>query len=297
MSKRLYIAGPMTGLPDFNYPAFFEAEEMIRALGHTPLNPGRNDGKTVEDAVKFAGDPDNPAHPWEYYLRRDIPKVVSADGLVMLPGWQNSRGANLEVHIATSLSMPLYILRDGKLEPRITVIGLSGYAQSGKDTIGAALETRGYQRVAFADRIREGLYALDPMLKHDNTRVVELVDSYGWEHAKTSEPEVRSLLQKLGSEVGRNLLGENVWVDLTLKNAPDGAKIVVTDCRFENEAAAIKRLGGQMWRVKRPGYAPVNSHPSETALDDWNFDAWFENNSTIEDLHVNVFNYLEKENL
>lgn len=287
MAQRLYIAGPMTGLPDFNYPAFFEAEEAIRALGHTPLNPGRNDGKTLEEAIEFSGSAEHPAHSWEYYLRRDIPKVVSADALVMLPGWQKSRGANLEVHIATSLSMPLYILRNGQLEPRITVIGLSGYAQSGKDTIGVALEQKGFQRAAFADRIREGLYALDPMLAHD-TRVVELVDSYGWEHAKTSQPEVRSLLQKLGSEVGREILGENVWVDLTLKNAPDGAKIVVTDCRFENEAAAIKRLGGQMWRVRRPGYTPVNSHPSETALDNWEFDQVFDNDGSIEQLHSKV---------
>lgn len=291
MSQRLYIAGPMTGLPDFNYPAFFEAEDQLRALGYTPLNPGRNDGKTLEEAIRYSGTPEYPSHSWEYYLRRDIPKVVSADGLVMLPGWQQSRGANLEVHIATSLSMPLYILRDGKLEPRVKVIGLSGYAQSGKDTIGAALEKEGYQRVAFADRIREGLYALDPMLANE-TRVVELVDSYGWEHAKTSEPEVRTLLQKLGSEVGRGILGENVWVDLTLKNAPDGAKIVVTDCRFKNEAEAIKRLGGEMWRVHRPGYTPVNSHPSETALDDWEFDQYFENDGSIAELHQKVSTHL-----
>lgn len=293
---RLYIAGPMSGLPDFNYPAFFAAEAALEALGHTPLNPAKNDGQTVEEAIASSGTNENPAHPWEYYLRRDIPKVVSADALVMLPGWQKSRGANLEVHIATSLGMPLYILRDGKLEPRVRIIGLSGYARSGKDTMGEALVERGYERVSFADRIREGLYALNPIVP-DGTRVVELIDSFGWEHAKTSEPEVRALLQRLGSEVGRNLLGEDVWVDLTLKHAPDGSKIVVTDCRFPNEAAAIKRLGGQMWRVSRPGTAPVNAHPSETALDDYPFDHYFENDSTIAELHAHGLAVLEQERI
>ena len=150
--------------------------------------------------------------------------------------------------------------------------------------------------MSFADRIREGLYALNPIVP-DGTRVVELIDSFGWEHAKTSEPEVRALLQRLGSEVGRNLLGEDVWVDLTLKHAPDGSKIVVTDCRFPNEAAAIKRLGGQMWRVSRPGTAPVNAHPSETALDDYPFDHYFENDSTIAELHAHGLAVLEQERI
>lgn len=288
---KLYIAGPMSGMPDWNYPAFFEAEEQLRALGHAALNPARNDGATPEAAIAASGTPEAPSHPWEHYLRRDIPKVVSADGLVMLPGWQNSRGANLEVHIATALGMPLYILRDGQLAPRIEVIGLSGYARSGKDTIGTALVALGFQRASFADYIRSALYALNPQVAGDS-RVAELIDAHGWEHVKVAHPEVRSLLQRLGSEVGRDMLGENVWVDLTFKNMPDGSKIVVTDCRFPNEADTIRRLGGEVWRVHRPGFTAVNAHPSETALDDWDFDQHFYNDETMEDLHEKVFKYM-----
>lgn len=289
---RLYIAGPMTGLPNFNYPAFFAAEEQIAALGHEPLNPARTDGPTVEDAVANSGTAENPAHPWEYYLRRDIPKVTSADALVVLPGWQDSRGANLEVHIATQLGMPLYILRDGQLAPRLQVIGLSGYGRAGKDTIGQALVNRGFTRTAFADRIREGLYAMNPLLT-GNERLVDVIDAQGWEATKATHPELRVLLQRLGSEVGRDLIGENLWVDMTFKNAPDGAKVVVTDCRFPNEAATVKRLGGQIWRVERPGRGPANDHPSEVALDTWAFDHVFSNDGSVDDLHHKVFNVLD----
>lgn len=287
----------MTGLPDFNYPAFFRAEEELARLGHESSNPARNDGDTLEDAIKFSGTQENPSHEWEWYLRRDIPKVVSADALLMLPGWQDSRGANLEVHIATALGMPMYILRDGHLMPRVTVIGLSGYGQSGKDTIGNVLVNEGhYVRASFADYIREALYALNPQANQE-ARIQDLVNSHGWEQTKVQHPEVRGLLQRLGSEVGRNMLGENVWVDLTFRNLPDGSKVVVTDCRFPNEADTIKRLGGQMWRVRRPNYGPVNNHPSETALDDWKFDRVFENTGSMAELQERVSELIRVENL
>lgn len=284
---RLYIAGPMTGLPQFNYPAFFEAEEQLKKLGHVPLNPARNDGETLAEAVQEAGTIDKPAHSWEWYLRRDIPHAVSADGIVVLPGWQKSRGANLEMHIATALGMPVFILRDGKLEPRITVVGLSGYARSGKDTIGTVLLERGYVRASFADYIREALLALNPTVNGEGN-LTELIENHGWESGKTMFPEVRQLQQRMGTEVGRNMLGENIWVDLTFKNLADGSKVVVTDCRFPNEADTVKRLGGEVWRVSRPGFTAVNAHPSETALDDWKFDRYFENNGSVDELHAKV---------
>jgi hypothetical protein len=191
------------------------------------------------------------------------------------------------MHIAQALSMPVYILDNGVLRPRITVLGLSGYARSGKDSIGQALAAHGYERASFADYIREGLYQLNPLVQGIE-RVAPIIDERGWEQAKVVYPEVRGLLQRLGSEVGRNILGENVWVDLTFRNLPDGSKIVVTDCRFPNEAAAIKQNGGEVWRVSRPGTEPVNMHPSETALDGWAFDRSFDNNGSLEDLHRKI---------
>ena len=75
------------------------------------------------------------------------------------------------------------------------IIGLTGYARSGKDTVANYLvEHHGYTRVAFADAIRDALYELNPYIAN-NLRVAEVVDDYGWDIAKTN-PEVRRLLHE-----------------------------------------------------------------------------------------------------
>jgi len=167
------------------------------------------------------------------------------------------------------------------------IIGLSGYARAGKDQVGQALVKRGWIRVSFADQIRQGLYLLNPLVS-GSKRLVEAVDQYGWETAKTAFPEIRELMQRMGGEFGRDFLGENTWIELTLKNAPVGSNIVVTDCRWPNEAEIIKNMGGQMWRVKRPDNSPANSHPGEVALDNFSFDLVINNDGSISDLEIQV---------
>ena len=173
------------------------------------------------------------------------------------------------------------------------ILGLSGYARSGKDVVGQALVQRGWVRVSFADEIRKALYLLNPLVS-GSKRLVEAVDQYGWETAKTSFPEIRELMQRMGGEVGRDFLGENTWIDLTLKNAPVGSKIVVTDCRWPNEAEVIKNMGGLMWRVERVGNGPANSHPGEVALDNFPFDLILHNDGTLSDLELKVGNALSE---
>ena len=91
------------------------------------------------------------------------------------------------------------------------IVGLSGYARSGKDTVSELLVLNyGFKRMAFADGIREALLALNPIL-HDGMRLNEIVQMYGWDVAK-SKDEVRRLLQVMGTEVGRKLIHEDVWV-------------------------------------------------------------------------------------
>lgn len=176
------------------------------------------------------------------------------------------------------------------------LIGLSGYAQSGKDTVGSILvENHGFTRVSFADKLRECLYALNPLvgcstgyLKPDETAPVQhFVDKFGWEWTKANTGS-RELLQRLGTEVGRNILGENVWVDAALKGLDWNGSYVVTDVRFPNEYDAITARLGAVWRIERPGTEPVNAHPSETALDDRVFDLYLHNEGSIEDLEVMV---------
>ncbi len=90
---KVYVTGPMTGLPEYNYPAFHAAAASLRAAGYEVLSPAEN-GMPL-------------GLPWEDYLRADIRMLLDCDAIVRLPGWEASRGATLEVHIATSLGMTL----------------------------------------------------------------------------------------------------------------------------------------------------------------------------------------------
>jgi hypothetical protein len=167
------------------------------------------------------------------------------------------------------------------------IIGLSGYAQSGKDTVAKYLvENHNFERVAFADPIRNLLWEMNPLLS-DGFNLQGVVNAYGWDAAKTRFPEVRRLLQELG--VGaRRVIDDEIWVVKALRTMSGEGNYVITDVRFQNEASQVKLGGGQLWRVERTGVEAVNSHISEHDLDAWEFDAYVHNNSTIEDLEFAV---------
>jgi len=167
------------------------------------------------------------------------------------------------------------------------IIGLSGYAQSGKDEIAKVLLDENFERAAFADTLREALVALNPMAGY-GVFLADVVGMLGWEEAKRNYPEVRRLLQRMGTEAGRNIFGEQIWVNKTLGSLDPTKNYIITDVRFKNEADAIRDLGGQMWRVTRPGTGPVNSHSSEVALDNYVFDYVVENKGDLDELKVLV---------
>ncbi len=90
---RIYISGPMSGLPDFNYPAFHDASAQWRAAGYEVLSPAELDLAETTDLT------------WEDYLRRDLRMLLDCDAIALLDGWENSRGAALEYHVATALGL------------------------------------------------------------------------------------------------------------------------------------------------------------------------------------------------
>lgn len=104
----IYVCGPMTGLPELNFPEFFEADGKLRAAGYAVLNPADRAGRTADQT-------------WEWYLRRGIRDVTEADGLAMLPGWDESQGARLELETAKALAIP-YTTVDGwiAVAPKLT---------------------------------------------------------------------------------------------------------------------------------------------------------------------------------
>ena len=169
-------------------------------------------------------------------------------------------------------------------------IGLAGYARSGKDTFAARLtERHGFHRVAFADPVREAILRLNPLVDTGTAfgpaRVADLIDMGGWEHAKTY-PDVRQLLQRMGTEVGREMFGATFWVDQALAIASRHERVVYTDCRFPSEADAVRHGGGLIIWVSRPGVNALNQHPSESSLNDYPFDHMVVNDGTIDDLAV-----------
>jgi hypothetical protein len=176
------------------------------------------------------------------------------------------------------------------------IIGLSGYAQSGKDSTAELLCLNyGYRRIAFADTMREALLTLNPKLD-SITHVSDLVSDYGWDMAKKN-PEVRRLLQVLGTDVGRKMFGENFWIDIALSGLKPEDKVVVSDVRFPNEGNAIKALSGSLWRINRHNHSAVNGHASEHAMDNYMFSHVVYNDGTLDDLSDEVFMLAKELNL
>lgn len=167
---------------------------------------------------------------------------------------------------------------------------MAGYAGSGKDTAAAALIADGYQRMAFADGVRELALAVDPLLESGPTEVwpSEFVAIVGWHKAK-QDPSIRRLLQNIGKGV-RDIVGPQAWVDALDRRWRDAGRpdVVVTDVRYPNEAAWVKARGGVVIRVDRPGVGPVNGHESETLVGAIAADATVVNDGTPEELQAKV---------
>ena len=160
------------------------------------------------------------------------------------------------------------------------LIGVSGYARSGKDTIGQILvANHRFQRHAFADKLKKLSLRIDQ-------HVADSVHANGWERAK-DDPYVRGFLQRLGV-AARDVIADDIWITALFGDLDFELRHVITDVRFVNEAAAIRKAGGYIWRVNRPGIRPVNSHVSEHQMDDYPFDMVFDNNGSIDDLEGQV---------
>jgi hypothetical protein len=139
--------------------------------------------------------------------------------------------------------------------------------------------------------MKEAMYRLNPRItinENVNQPLRIGVDIYGWEGLKERSPDIRGLLQRFGTEVGREMFDEDFWVDYALNSIPDGGKAVIADVRYPNEANAIKVLGGKVFRVERDGVGPANSHTSESALDGYEFDGTIHNQGTIRGLYNDV---------
>lgn len=217
------------------------------------------------------------------------------------------------------------------------IIGINGYAGSGKDTIGKLIQ------IASCDTLPESK-DLEELVNDYPNNEWWLEEKSGWqikkwagklktiasiltgipiekfedqEFKKTKLPPiwsnhglpttVREFLQNLGTDALRDGLHPNTWVNALMSDYKGLYDLdtdrttwphwVITDTRFPNEARAIKDAGGIVIRVDRPGISAINAHPSETALDNWEFDYKIMNGSDLVCLMFTVHNILKKQKL
>lgn len=142
------------------------------------------------------------------------------------------------------------------------LIALTGYAGSGKSTVARHLvNSHGFTLVKFAGPLKQMMRCLGL-----GDREIE-GDLKEQPHPVLCGRSPRWAMQTLGTEWGRDLIGSNLWVNVAMEGAQlvldQGGSVVIDDCRFENEAAAVRALRGEIIQIVRPGVEPVNSHASE----------------------------------
>lgn len=183
------------------------------------------------------------------------------------------------------------------------LIGLSGYPGSGKDTAASALLARGWKRLAFGDRLKEGAFRCDPIVgieippwySRNQPRTIRLswaVAKYGMEGAKRKFPEARRFFQRYGTEGGRDIHGQDCWLKVVREafdsfesmppeEQPAGA--VITDVRMRNEYDFVKERGGMVYFIERESLDYVPDHGSEAYQ--FPFDGRIQNNWPVNRLH------------
>lgn len=197
------------------------------------------------------------------------------------------------------------------------VIGVGGYLRSGKDTFADHLvKEHGYTKLFMSDPLNEALMTLNPWVyvpdvyrfgwkksegrtiafQHEFERYQTIVNEMGYTDAKRLA-DVRGLLQRMGTEVGRNMIDKELWVKLASKNIAahllEGKRVVVTGMRFPNELDMIRSLGGtNVWIHREEALAGDKSHASESSVEEGDFDQIVTNTSTLESFYGVVDNYM-----
>lgn len=206
------------------------------------------------------------------------------------------------------------------------LIGLTGLAGSGKDTVADVLVTHaGFTKMAFADALRAEVLsafcrATPALLANRDTKelptdilalgwctnleFVQAVNAavYGGAMPLEALDEPRSprqIMQWWGTEYRRAQF-DGYWVHMACNRirtllGQEQRRIVLTDCRFDNEAAALRSMGGELWQVFRPGLRPVEGgHASQTSGDSLKPEAFVVNSSTVVELAHAVLRMMTK---
>lgn len=184
-NETVYISGPMTGYPEFNYPAFNSAAKSIRDLGYEVLNPAEN----------FEGNRDRTR---EEYMRLDFRHVLKANRVVVLPGHEKSSGSIAEVLMAQQMGLPICkLVGTDKPHPRNTGPSIKYSLEEVNVKVSVEAES------AFAEFCGETAKAAKPdeSICHEADRIVSLdrQDTYG--HPSTDFRKTAEAMNGLGFRV------------------------------------------------------------------------------------------------
>ena len=198
---------------------------------------------------------------------------------------------------------------------RISIVGVGGLLTSGKDAFADYLVTSwGYTKTFMSHPLHQWMLTQNPWIKLDKRILCmenwywepgefhsyrEIVHQVGYTEAK-EQTEIRQALQRIGTECGRKLISENVWVDAMRREIENAqargiTNVVVTGIRYENELKMIQRLGGETVWIERPSARAAHEekirktdstarHSSETTLDQERFDSVIANDGDLEQL-------------
>jgi hypothetical protein len=179
--------------------------------------------------------------------------------------------------VANAFYQQIFKKSEGFQDIKIPVIGFAGKAGSGKDSAGDAIESSGIRvkRESFAEPIRK-------MIKCLGIDVDKIYKEHGGVGKNDPIPEfggksLRFMLQTLGTDWGRNMISDSIWLDIVRrnvqKNKANGYFTVITDVRFDNEAEAIRQMGGVIIQVEALGSSigatskeEFRSHASEAQI-------------------------------
>ncbi len=169
------------------------------------------------------------------------------------------------------------------------ILGMTGKARSGKDTVADLLvKEYGFVRVGWADLLKKGIciwHGWDD--RHAYGDLKEVIDEYfGY--------SPREAFQGIGTDLMRDQWMSDFWTRCALRHINTlldaGRCVVVSDCRFDNEAMSIKDLGGEVWKVEREAVSleAGSDHASEQGVDPALVSTSISNNDTIDSLYEKV---------
>lgn len=210
------------------------------------------------------------------------------------------------------------------------LIGIVGFAGSGKGTVGKVL-ARNHKFVAdsFAGPVKDAvsvIFGWDRELLEGDIPVSRLFrerpDKFWSKALDDKKFTPRKAMQLLGTEGGRHVFGDSIWISSLVKRWQDAGKpdTIITDCRFMNEVDAIRELGGKVIRIQRgpepswyqtilfhnKGFSDDDEveqikqlrvlgnipHESETDWIGCQIDELFKNEDTVEDLEKRIGEYI-----